>query len=61
LGEEILVAGFPWGRRLEEFRGIVSQLLVERKEATTPDDGSDQAIMLDAAAAKRVSGGGYTW
>ncbi len=58
LGEEILVAGFPWGRRLEEFRGIVSQLLVESKEATTPDDGSDQAIMVDAAAAKRVSGGG---
>jgi S1-C subfamily serine protease len=58
LGEEILVVGFPWGKRLGVFSGIVSQVPVESKEDITSDEGTDQTIMVDAATAKGVSGGG---
>ncbi len=58
LGEEILVVGFPWGRRLGLFGGIVSQLPVDGKEGGAPDEGSDRTIIVDAAVSSGVSGGG---
>ncbi len=58
LGEEILVVGFPWGKRLGVFSGIVSQVPTEGKDDSTSDEASDQAILVDAATAKGVSGGG---
>lgn len=61
LGEEILVVGFPWGKRLGVFGGIVSQVPVESKEEITSDEGTDQTIMVDAATAKGVSGGAFSW
>ena len=58
LGEEILVVGFPWGKRLGIFSGIVSQVPVDGRDAGAPDEGIDQTIVVDAASAKGVSGGG---
>jgi hypothetical protein len=58
LGEEILVVGFPWGRRLGLFGGIVSQAPGDGKEDAPADEGSEQTMMVDAAASKGVSGGG---
>jgi S1-C subfamily serine protease len=58
LGEEILVVGFPWGKRLGLFSGIVSQVPSESKEDVTAEEGTEQTIVVDAAAAKGVSGGG---
>lgn len=58
LGEEILVAGFPWGKRFGLFSGIVSQVPEDGKESGTLGDGNDPTIMVDAAVANGVSGGG---
>ncbi len=58
LGEEILVVGFPWGKRLGIFSGIVSQVPADVRDAGAPDEGSDQTIVVDAASAMGVSGGG---
>lgn len=58
LGEEILVVGFPWGKRLGLFGGIVSQVPVDGKEGGAPDEGTEQTLVVDAAPAKGVSGGG---
>ena len=58
IGEEILVVGFPWGKRLGLFSGIVSQVPSESKEDVTAEEGTEQTIVVDAAAAKGVSGGG---
>jgi S1-C subfamily serine protease len=57
LGEEILIVGFPWGKRLGLFSGIVSQVPSGGKDAAA-DEGTDQSIVVDAASAKGVSGGG---
>ena len=58
VGEEILVVGFPWGKRLGIFGGIVSQVPNDGKEDLTSDEGTDQTIVVDATSAKGVSGGG---
>lgn len=58
LGEEILVVGFPWGRRLGLFGGIVSQVPSGGNEGATKEDGTDETLVVDAAAARGVSGGG---
>ena len=58
LGEEILVVGFPWGKRLGLFSGIVSQVPADGKGEATADEGAEQTIVVDAASAKGVSGGG---
>jgi putative serine protease PepD len=56
LGEEILVVGFPWGRRLGLYSGVVSQVPVDpRWEAGGEESPS---LLVDAAVAKGVSGGG---
>jgi S1-C subfamily serine protease len=58
MGEEILVVGFPWGKRLGIFSGIVSQVPVDGKEDAAANEGGDRAMVVDATSAKGVSGGG---
>ena len=58
LGEGILIVGFPWGKRLGMFSGIVSQVPAEGKDDLIADEGTDQTLVVDAASAKGVSGGG---
>ncbi len=58
LGEEILVVGFPWGKRLGIFSGIVSQVPADGRDAGGLDEGMDQTVVVDAASAMGVSGGG---
>ncbi len=58
LGEEILVVGFPWGKRLGLFAGIVSQVPADGKADGSADEGNDPTIIVDASVANGVSGGG---
>jgi S1-C subfamily serine protease len=58
LGEEILVVGFPWGKRMGLFSGIVSQVPVRGEEDGALDEGAEPTIVVDAASSKGVSGGG---
>lgn len=58
LGEAILIVGFPWGKRLGLFSGIVSQMPTDGKEDLTANEGTEQTIVVDAACSKGVSGGG---
>ena len=58
IGEAILVVGFPWGKRLGMFSGIVSQVPADGKEVTSADEGTERTIVVDATAANGVSGGG---
>ncbi len=58
LGEEILLVGYPWGKRLGLFSGIVSQMPTDGREDATADEGTDSTIVVDAASSKGVSGGG---
>ena len=60
IGEEILVVGFPWGKRLGMFSGIVSEVPADGKEeaSASADEGTEQTIVVDATSAKGVSGGG---
>ncbi len=57
LGEEILVVGFPWGKRMGLFSGIVSQVPVRGEEDGVLEKG-EPTIVVDAASSKGVSGGG---
>jgi hypothetical protein len=54
LGQDVWVAGFPWGRRLTVVRGVVSQLAGDADEA--PLRGP--ARMVDASVSYGTSGGG---
>jgi S1-C subfamily serine protease len=58
LGEGILLIGFPWGKRLGLFSGIVSQMPADGGLKSPVDEGTDPTIVVDAASAKGVSGGG---
>jgi S1-C subfamily serine protease len=58
LGEEILVVGFPWGKRLGVFGGIVSQVPADTTGGGPTEEGAEQTIVVDASSAKGVSGGG---
>jgi hypothetical protein len=59
LGQEILIAGYPWGKRFGLFSGIVSQLPAGAAETGQPDDaGVEATLVVDAASANGVSGGG---
>ncbi len=58
LGEGILLVGFPWGKRLGLFGGIVSQMPADGGVKSPADEGTDPTIVVDAASAKGVSGGG---
>jgi S1-C subfamily serine protease len=57
LGEEVVIIGFPWGRRLGLYSGVVSQLPLETSDPALPLDGT-ASLMVDATVAKGVSGGG---
>lgn len=56
--EAEVFVGFPWGKRLGLFSGIVSQVPASGKEDVAADEGAEQTIVVDAAASKGVSGGG---
>ena len=54
LGQDVWVAGFPWGGRLTVVRGVVSQLVGDGDEARL----QGPARMVDAAVSYGASGGG---
>jgi serine protease Do len=54
LGQEVWVAGFPWGRRLTIARGVVSQLGGEGDEMQL----TGAVRMVDASVSYGTSGGG---
>jgi hypothetical protein len=58
LGEEILIVGYPWGKRLALFSGIVSQVPMNGAEDGSAGEGLDETLVVDAASSKGVSGGG---
>jgi S1-C subfamily serine protease len=58
LGEEILIVGYPWGKRLALFSGIVSQVPMGVAEDGPAGEGPDQTLVVDASSSKGVSGGG---
>jgi len=58
LGEEILIVGYPWGKRLGMFGGIVSQVPMNIGEDGSVGEGADQTLVVDASSSKGVSGGG---
>lgn len=58
LGEGILVVGFPWGKRLGIFGGILSQVPADTTSGGPTEEGAEQTIVVDASSAKGVSGGG---
>ena len=54
LGQDVWVAGFPWGGRLTVVRGVVSQLAGDGAEARL----EGPVRMVDAAVSYGASGGG---
>ena len=57
IGEEILVVGSPWGKRLGLFSGIVSQVPTDADGNQPADEGPEHTIVVDATWAKGVSRG----
>jgi len=58
LGEGVLIVGFPWGKRLAVFSGIVSQVPAEITSDAGSEDGVGPSVMVDASVGNGVSGGG---
>jgi serine protease Do len=58
LGEEILIVGFPWGKRLAMFSGIVSQVPAESAPDSPAEERGGPSVMVDASVGNGVSGGG---
>ncbi len=58
LGEEIFVVGFPWGKRLGLYSGVVSQIPLDARWDPGPGEEAGGSLLVDAAVAKGVSGGG---
>lgn len=58
LGEEILIVGFPWGKRLALFSGIVSQVPAEATPDSPAEERGGPSVMVDASVGNGVSGGG---
>lgn len=58
LGEGILVVGYPWGKRLALFSGIVSQVPAEVASDGGAEEGGGPSVMVDASVGNGVSGGG---
>jgi serine protease Do len=58
LGEEILIVGFPWGKRLAMFSGIVSQVPAESALDSPAEERGGPSVMVDASVGNGVSGGG---
>jgi serine protease Do len=58
LGEEILIVGFPWGKRLAMFSGIVSQVPADGAPDSPADERGGPSVMVDASVGNGVSGGG---
>jgi hypothetical protein len=57
IGEEILLVGSPWGKRLGLFSGIVSQVPTDADGNQPADEGPEHTIVVDATWAKGVSRG----
>lgn len=59
LGAEIFAVGFPWGKRLGVFSGIVSQVPDDhREEPAASEEAGEHTLTVDAAASRGMSGGG---
>jgi len=58
LGEGILIVGYPWGKRLALFSGIVSQVPAEVASDGGAGEGGGPSVMVDASVGNGVSGGG---
>lgn len=58
LGEEILIVGFPWGKRLAMFSGIVSQVPADVAPDSPAEERGGPSVMVDASVGNGVSGGG---
>lgn len=58
LGEEILIVGFPWGKRLALFSGIVSQVPADGAPDSPAEERGSPSVMVDASVGNGVSGGG---
>ncbi len=58
LGEEILIVGFPWGKRLAVFGGIVSQVPTDGAPDGPAEERGGPSVMVDASVGNGVSGGG---
>ncbi len=58
LGEEILIVGFPWGKRLAVFGGIVSQVPTDVAPDSPTEERGGPSVMVDASVGNGVSGGG---
>jgi hypothetical protein len=58
LGEEVLIVGFPWGKRLGLYSGVVSQVPLAAGEEAAGGDDAAPSLTVDAAVVKGVSGGG---
>lgn len=58
LGEEILIVGFPWGKRLALFSGIVSQVPADGAPDSPAEERGGPSVMVDASVGNGVSGGG---
>lgn len=58
LGRPILVVGFPEGERLGISGGIISQLPLAAVQNGIPADRADPRLVIDADAARGMSGGG---
>lgn len=58
LGEGILVVGYPWGKRLALFSGIVSQVPADVASDGGAEEGGGPSVMVDASVGNGVSGGG---
>lgn len=58
LGEEILIVGFPWGKRLALFSGIVSQVPADGAPDNPAEERGGPSVMVDASVGNGVSGGG---
>jgi S1-C subfamily serine protease len=58
LGEGILIVGYPWGKRLALFSGIVSQVPADVASDGGAEEGGGPTVMVDASVGNGVSGGG---
>jgi serine protease Do len=58
LGEAILIVGFPWGKRLALFGGIVSQVPADGGPDSPAEERGGPSVMVDASVGNGVSGGG---
>jgi S1-C subfamily serine protease len=58
LGDEVLVASFPWGRRATLVRGMVSQIAWSDGEVLSEIPLEGAVALIDASVSHGMSGGG---